>query len=65
MNILLKVLLITLSSTLFVLLLFDYDSGKRELALPSQINCMTLGNNNAGNYACNTCFKVSPKDKFN
>lgn len=65
MNILLKVLLITLSSSLFVLMLFDYDSGKKELALPSQINCMALGNNNTYNFVCNTCFKVSPKDKFN
>ena len=54
MNILLKVLLITLSSSLFVLMLFDYDSGKKELALPSQINCMALGNNNTYNFVCNT-----------
>lgn len=65
MNILLKVLIITFFSTLLVLILFDYDSGKKELTLPSQINCIPLGSNNIYGYLCNTCYKVNSKDKIN
>lgn len=66
MNILLKVMLITVSSTVLVLMLFNYDSGKNELNFPSRINCLEVRvNNNDQKYLCNTCFKIDPKQKAN
>lgn len=62
MNILLKVFLIIFSSTILMLMLFDYDAGRKELTLPSKINCVTLPNNQQ-KFVCNTCFKVNSKDK--
>lgn len=64
MNILLKLVVITLASMLLVLLFFDYDSAEVELSLSAKVNCINLNPKNNLSL-CNTCFKVNPKQQVN
>ncbi len=65
MQILIKVLLITVSSNLLALLFLDYDNTQVELNLSSKINCININSASSPYYVCNTCFKVNPKGKVN
>lgn len=63
MNILLKVLVITIGSALLVLLLIDYSSFSVQLNLSSKINCLKTSSE-TDLFLCNTCFIVNLKAKY-
>lgn len=68
MQILAKVLIITIFSTFLVLLFLGYDSSQVELNLSStKANCIGLDNEDKSQkyFVCNMCFKVSAKNKTN
>ncbi len=64
MNILIKVLVITIASAFLSLLFFDYDSTRLELNPSSKINCVEI-DSPVKHFLCNTCFIVNPKGKYN